>query len=185
MALTWTRLMEKIDSGKVKLIDGVLKSNLAEYSVDNLDNVSVTHRGGAERYNVQLKALKYTNSGNTVFLKSPNMRMEVYLRFLGLRGGELCNEEIYVGELPLERIAEGLGKFKEAIASARNAAYERLKTAETVEGIEGYSINAKWSDVRQKIKDAAIKASADIEEFFNEVDLREQLEKNAKELFAV
>jgi hypothetical protein len=185
MALTWAKLIEDVDSGKVKLIDGVLKSNLAEYSVDDLDNVSVQHRGGAERYNVQLKALKYSKSGNAAFLKTPNMRMEVYLRFLDLQGGKLCNRDIYVGELPLERVADGLGKFKEAITSARNAAYERLKTAETVEDIEGYSINAKWSDVRHEIEDAATKANADVEKFFNEVNLREQLEKNAKELFAV
>jgi len=185
MTLTWAKLREDVDSGKVKLIDGVLKSNLSEYSVDNLDNISVTHRGGAERYNVQLKALKYSESGNVAFLKTPNMRMEVYLRFLGLQGGKLCNKEIYVGELPLERIAGRLGRFKEAIRSARNTAYKRMQAANTVEDIEGYSINAKWRNVRQEIKDAAIKASADIEEFLNEVDLREQLKETTKELFAV
>ena len=187
MEITYRNILEKIDSGEISLLEGVVKSKLAiEYNVDRLEPITVIGTMRARKRRIPLKTIKYTDKNNTIVLSELHMLMGVYLKVLGIEDGKLASKYVHLGDYPLENIARGLKDFKKKLSSSRDIAYSRLKTAERVEDIETclkISYNLPNVINIKELRRTAEKEIAELPKVFNEINLYEELEKIAKEVF--
>lgn len=189
MEITYRNILDKVESGEIELLEGIVKNKLGkEYKMRDLEQVSIIGTIRARKSKIPLKLMKYRPSGKDVTVFSETeMSMEVYIRVLDVKDGELCTKDIYFGDFTVENIANGLEKFKKMLSYSKNIAYSRLQTAKKVEDIEScLKVSHNLPDVvdLKELKRIAEEENEGITQTFNNINLYEQLEKYAKEVFA-
>ncbi len=167
MDITYSGLLEKIDEGKFKPVEGFV-GGLIEYSMDNLETLSMKHGKGP--YMTRLKSLKFhSDSGDTMILRNQDMKMDVYFKTWG-NNGYLHREKHNIGSYRVADIVVGMNEFKEKISEFNELFYKRLKIVSGIEELNGsVSKNDIWE--------------SGIMGFYEQIDICSELQELGKDIF--
>jgi hypothetical protein len=177
MGLTYNNVLEKVESGEIEILEGIVKSGLGkEYRMSELKQITADGTRRARKVMMTLDSLKYSPDGkNVAFLSNPKMQMDVYLRVLVMKDGELGTRDVYLAGFSVGGIARGLEKFKSYLAAARTDAKIRLNELVERKKIRDFFVDNEYGDI--------ILFNTDSDPRVFKTDLYSELTKMAKELF--
>ena len=177
MQLTPSNILEKVESGEVELLEGIVKNKLGkEYRMRDLEQITTDGTVRARKVRMTLDLLKYSpDEKNVTFLNNPVVKMEVYLRVLAIENGELGTRDVYLDDFSVRGIARGLEKFKSYLSAARTDVKVRLNEIVERKKIRGFLVDNEYGDI--------IFFNADNDPCAFKTDLYSELTEMAKELF--
>ena len=177
MKLTYSNVLEKVESGQVELLEGIVKNKLGkEYRMRDLEQITADGTRRARKVMMTLDSLKYSPNGkNVTFLSNPKMQMDIYLRVLAMKDGELGTRDIYLEGFSVGGIARGLEKFKSYLAAARTDVKVRLNELVERKDIRDFFVDNEYGDI--------VLFNTDSDPCAFKTDLYSDLTKMAKELF--